>query len=69
MLVLVVLVQAELKMLGLIMLIRNAPSSNGGQGKDESTIVSSRISLIRRGEATIKPHCDKQSSRIRAVSR
>jgi len=66
--VLVVLVQAEQKMLGLIMLIRNAPSSNGGQGKDESTTVSSCTSLIRRGEATIKPHSDNQSSRIHAVS-
>jgi len=66
--ILVVLVQAEQKMLGLTTLIRNAPSLNGGQGKDESAIVSSCISVIRRGEAIIKPHSDKQSSRIRAVS-
>ncbi|MBS4045358.1 MAG: hypothetical protein KG075_03375 [Alphaproteobacteria bacterium] len=63
--VLVVLVQADQERLGL--LIRNAPSLKRGQGKDESITVCARISLIRKGEATIKPGSDKQSSRIRAV--
>jgi hypothetical protein len=64
--VLVVLVQAEL-MLELVMLVRDAPSLGRGQGKDESITVASHVSLIRRGEATIKPGSNKQSSRILTV--
>lgn len=65
--VLVVLVQAEQKMLELVMLVRDAPSLQRGQGKDESITVSSHVSLIRKREAIIKPGSDKQSSQIRAV--
>ncbi|MCW0236475.1 MAG: hypothetical protein OJJ21_22955 [Ferrovibrio sp.] len=62
--VLVVLVQALL-----VMLVRDAPLMKQGQGKDESITVSAHISLIRSREATIKHGSDKQSSRIRKVSR